>query len=380
MHSPKPLLSSPLPDLKQKIVTANNTFGFKLFAEIIKDQHKENIFISPYSIAIALAMTYNGASGSTQKVMARALELQALTLQEINAAYAELKNSLINLDGKVELNIANSLWLNKNYRFHPDFIQRNQAFYQAKVTNLNFGDPTALQKINAWVKENTQGKIDKIVDQVSTVDLLFLINAIYFKGTWSKEFDCKKTQELAFNLTSNKQKLHPMMSQTGRYKYCETEQFQSISLPYGDNGRISFYLFLPKINSSLQAFYQNLNAQNWEKWMSWFEPQEVSICLPRFKAKYNITLNKTLTALGMGEAFTGKANFSAMGNNLIISKVKHKTFVEVNEEGTEAAAVTVIETRGMITTMIVNRPFFYAIRDNKMGSILFMGSIVEPNL
>lgn len=377
---------SPVENPEQQIVAANTKFGFKLFTEILKEQQGENIFISPSSIAMALAMTYNGASGSTQKVMAHALELKGLTLQQVNTAYAELNNLLINPDGKVKLSVANSLWADKNTRFNPDFIQRNQNFYQAKVTNLNFKDPTAPEKINGWVKENTQGKIDEIVGEIDPSQVLLLINAIYFKGSWSTEFDPTKTQDSAFNLASGKQKLHPMMSQRGKYKYYETDRFQAVSLPYGEDGRISFYVFLPKNNSSLQAFYQNLNATNWEKWMTQFQRREGSIRLPRFKTEYDITLNKTLRALGMGEAFTARANFSGMGNNLAISKVKHKTFVEVNEEGTEAAATTSV---GVITTstlaetpfnMIVDRPFFYAIRDNNTGSLLFMGSIVEPNV
>ncbi len=388
---PSNLLANP----EQKIVAANTRFGFNLFAEILKEQSGENIFISPFSIAMALAMTYNGASGSTQKVMAQALELKGLNLQQINTAYGELKKLLINPDEKVKLNIANSLWADKNARFNPEFVQRNQNFYQAKVTNLNFKDPTASQTINGWVKENTQGKIDKIVDKINPDEVLFLINAIYFKGIWNKEFDASghtlwayptKTQNLAFNLTSGKQKRHPMMSQSGKYRYYENEKFQSVSIPYGEDGKISFYLFLPKENSSLQTFYQNLNTQNWEKWMTQFQKREGFIRLPRFKTEYDITLNKTLSALGMGEAFTKRANFSGMGNNLNISEVKHKTFVEVNEEGTEAAASTsvgITATSASIERpfkMIVNRPFFYAIRDNKTGSLLFMGSIVEPNV
>ena len=377
---------SPAKNSEQKIVAANTRFGFKLFSEILKEQQEENIFISPSSIAMALGMVYNGASGSTQKTMAQALELKGLTLQEVNNSYAQLKNLLRNPDVKVKLNIANSVWADKNAKFNPDFLQRNQNFYQAKITNLNFKDPAAPQTINGWVKENTQGKIDRIIEKINPDEVLFLLNAIYFKGTWSEEFDPSQTEDSAFNLTSGEQKMHPMMSQSGKYKYYETDGFKSVSLPYGEDGRISFYVFLPKENSSLQTFYQNLNAQNWEKWMTQFQKRKGSIRLPRFKTEYDITLNKALSTLGMGEAFTSRANFSGMGDNFAISEVKHKTFVEVNEEGTEAAATTsvgIMATSASTETpfkMIVNRPFFYAIRDNKTGSLLFMGSIVEPSV
>ncbi|MFW9259144.1 serpin family protein [Nostoc sp. CALU 546] len=370
-----------------KIVESNNKFGFKLFSEVLKnDQGENNVFISPSSVAIALAMTYNGASGSTQQAMAKTLELQGMNLPEINSSYAAaLKQLLDNSDAKVQLNIANSLWANQDVSFAPDFLKRTQDFYQTKVSNLNFKDAAASSTINNWVKENTNGKINKIVETIEPNQVLFLINAIYFKGNWSNEFDKQETAQHPFYITSGKQKQHPMMSQKGDYRYYESEQFQAVSLPYGKDGKVSFYIFLPKENSNLKTFYQNLNVENWEKWMTQFNKQEGFIRLPRFKTEYDITLNDALKTLGMGEAFSNKANFSGMGKNFAISQVKHKTFVEVNEEGTEAAAATSV---GIVATslrdepepfrMIVDRPFFCAIRDNQTGSILFMGSIIEP--
>ncbi|MDZ8089145.1 MAG: serpin family protein [Nostoc sp. DedQUE12b] len=370
-----------------KIVESSNKFGFKLFSEVLKnDRGEKNVFISPSSIAIALAMTYNGASGSTQQAMAKTLELQGMDLPEINSSYAAvLKQLLDNSDAKVQLNIANSLWANQDVSFAPDFLKRTQDFYQAKVSNLNFQDAAASSIINNWVKENTNGKITEIVEKIEPDQVLFLINAIYFKGNWTNEFDKKETASYPFYITSGRQKQHPMMSQKGDYKYYESEKFQAVNLPYGQDGKISFYIFLPKNNSNLKAFYQNLNVENWEKWMTQFNNQKGFIRLPRFKTDYDITLNDALKTLGMKEAFSNKANFSGMGKNFAISQVKHKTFVEVNEEGTEAAAATSV---GIVTTslrqepepfrMIVDRPFFCAIRDNQTGNILFMGSIIEP--
>ncbi|MGB3654603.1 MAG: serpin family protein [Rivularia sp. (in: cyanobacteria)] len=369
-----------------KFVSANTKFGFNLFSKLLIQDNNKNIFFSPSSIALALAMTYNGASGNTQSAMAKTLELQGMNLQQINSSYAKLKASLENPDSQVTLNIANSLWADKNASLKPDFIQNNQDFYQAKVTSLDFADTGAASIINNWVKENTQGKIDKIVEKIDPDRVLFLLNAIYFKGSWTKEFEPEKTAQLPFYLASGEEKQHPMMSQSGEYKYYETEQFQAVSLPYGENGRVSFYVFLPKENSNLKSFHENLNAANWEKWMSGFARQDGFVRLPRFKMDYEATLNNSLSALGMEEAFSDNANFSEMGNNLKISEVKHKTFVEVNEEGTEAAATTSVGievTSAKIPSqqpfqMIVNRPFFCAIRDNQTQSILFMGSIVEP--
>jgi serpin B len=390
-ESPLPRSELPMSDkaasLDTKLVSANTKFGFNLFSQLLTKDSNKNIFFSPSSIALALAMTYNGASGSTQEAMAQALELQGMNLQQINSAGAELKATLENPDPQVTLNIANSLWVDQNVSLKPDFIQNNQDFYQAKVTNLNFSDTGAsTSTINNWVKENTKGKIDKIVDTIEPNQALFLLNAIYFKGSWTKEFDQEKTANFPFYISKGEEKQHPVMSQSGEYKYYETEQFQAVSLPYGENGRVSFYIFLPKEDSNLNSLYENLNAANWEKWMSQFANREGFVRLPRFKMDYEATLNDALSALGMQEAFSGNADFSSMGNNLKISQVKHKTFVEVNEEGTEAAATTSVGIRMLSAKlpsqkpfeMIVNRPFFCAIRDNQTQSVLFMGSIVEP--
>ncbi len=382
-ESPVPEKTSVQPDTK--LIAANTKFGFKLFSQVVTQDSDTNVFVSPASVAIALDMTYNGANGSTKQAMAKALELQGLTLQEINSSNAALKKVLLeNPDPQVQLSIANSLWANQDVSFNPEFLEKTQDFYQAKVTNLNFTEPGAAKVINNWVTENTRGKINQIVDKIQPNQVLFLLNAIYFKGNWTNQFDKSQTAQQPFYLASGNQKRLPMMSQSGNYKYHENEQFQAVSLPYGKDGKLSFYVFLPKENSNLKSFYQNLSAENWEKLMSQFSKREGSIRLPRFKMDYEVTLNDALKALGMGEAFTNQADFSGMGKNLAISEVKHKTFVEVNEEGTEAAATT---STGIVAVsapaekpfeMIVNRPFFCAIRDNQTGSVLFMGSIMEP--
>ncbi|NMF64261.1 serpin family protein [Brasilonema octagenarum] len=379
-------VSKPALNPDSKLITANTKFGFKLFSEVLKNDSGKNIFVSPSSVAIALAMTYNGASGSTKEAMAKALEFKELNLEQINSSNVVLKKLLENSDPKVQLTIANSLWGNRKASFQPDFLQLNRDFYTAKIASLNFTDASSLNVINDWVNQKTNGKITNIVEKIQPDQVLFLVNAIYFKGSWTNEFDKQQTAEYPFYLQSGEQKQHPMMSQSGDYRYFENQQFQAVSLPYGKDAKMSFYIFLPKQNSNLQSFYQNLNAENWENWMAQFSKQQGSIRLPRFKMNYDVTLKNPLTAIGMGEAFSDQANFSAMGKDLKISEVKHKTFVEVNEEGTEAAAATSVEIMPVSALlpskepfqMIVERPFFCAIRDNQTGSILFMGSIVEP--
>ena len=382
-----PRLNAQLPNapVDSKVVAANTKFGFKLYKEILKQDSNKNVFVSPTSVAIALSMTYNGARGETQQAMAKALELQGITLPTVNQANNALKASLETADPEVQLSIANSLWAKQGVTFKPDFMERNRQFYGAKVTELDFANAEATRTINNWVKENTRGKIDQVVDQLKPDDVLFLINAIYFKGNWTKKFDQNQTAERPFYLSNGTQKQHPMMSQSGKYRYYENETFQAVSLPYG-KGRLSLYVFLPRENNSLDAFQQQLAVENWQQWMNQFRMRNGSIQLPRFKFDYDIQLNNALKVLGMESAFSDGADFSNMTSaSVAINEVKHKTFVEVNEEGTEAAAVTSV---GVALTsaqmpeeafqMVVNRPFFCAIRDNQTGTVLFMGSLREP--
>ena len=375
-------------DVDSRLVSANTTFGFKLFAEVAKQDAGKNIFISPSSVGLALAMTYNGAVGETKQAMERALEIHGMSHLELNRAYAQLKAALESADPKVQLNIANSLWGRKEISFNPDFIQRNKQFYGADVTALDFNDPSAPATINSWVADKTKGKIDKIVDRIDAQAILFLINAIYFKGTWAAEFDKAKTREDQFTTGAGNQKRHPMMHQSGKYRYCENKDFQAVNLPYG-GGRLSMYIFLPAQGAGLDVFQKRLTAGNWDTWMKEFAETQGEIVVPRFKVEYEISLNDALKALGMGIAFDpNRADFSGIVQGSVkafISGVKHKTFAEVNEEGTEAAAVTSVEMRATSAMrpektfrMIVDHPFFCAIRDNKTGTLLFMGSITDP--
>lgn len=372
-----------------RLVKANTRFGFKLFSEIVKRQPNQNIFLSPMSVVLALTMAYTGANGETQQAMAKTLELQGMSLGEIQQATANLKLTLEN-NSDIQLNLANALWVNQQIQLRREFLQTNQKFFGAQITNLNFGSSDALNQINHWVSQQTNGKIRAIIDEILPNDLLILVNAIYFQGNWSYKFNPQLTQTHPFYLSRDRQKLHPMMSQTQLYPYWETAKFQAISLPYGQ-GQFSLYLFLPNSNSSLNAFYQELNAQTWEQWMWQFTESErssirsvdrVTLLLPRFKLEYEIELSQVLTALGMGIAFSPTADFSAMTSEAAaIGLVKHKTFVEVNEQGTEAAAATSVSaTRSAMSPveMIVDRPFFFVIRDDESGTILFMGSIVDP--
>ena len=376
--------------IDDSVVTANTQFGFKLFDEIRKTEQDKNIFISPLSVSLALAMTLNGAAGDTEQAITDTLQLQGLDAEAINVGYAGLHQSLLTADPTVTLTIANSLWARQGVPFKQDFLQRSIQFFGAEISTLDFNDPSASSTINQWVDTNTKGKIKKIVgDEIDPMMVLFLINAIYFKGTWQEEFDPSKTRDDPFHLANGDVKQVPMMRQNRWYPYYRGENFQAISLAYGD-GQMRMYIFLPDRESDLNIFLENLNAESWENWMSQFRGQDVSLVMPKFKLEYEKELNDILKALGMDIAFdSGRADFSRMapleslGENLYIGEVLHKTFVEVNEEGTEAAAVTSV---GVVATSVppppipftIDRPFFLAIRDNQTKTVLFMGVVVDP--
>lgn len=375
--------ASPRPTVDPRLIDANTRFGFKLFSEVWKQDSGKNLMISPASVAIALSMTANGASGETREAIARALELQGMSLAEVNQANADLERLLEGADPKVKLAIANSLWGNQTVEFRPDFLNQNRQFYNAEIQLLDFNSPGAPRTINDWVSQNTAGKIPTIIDQLNPDDLLFLVNAIYFKGDWTTPFNPRETQQRRFTRLDGSSKQHPLMAQRGNYAYAETSEFQAVSLPYGD-GRLSMVVFLPK--TDLPGFLNTLTPENWQRWMQQLGRREGSLQLPRFKQEYGIQMNRALQALGMETAFDpSQADFSGISNTpAFISRVQHKTLIEVNEQGTEAAAATSV---GVTATslpidppfqMVCDRPFFYAIHDTQTGSILFMGTVVDP--
>lgn len=365
------------PDVSS-VASANTRFGFKLLQDLCKRDPGGNIFISPLSISIALTMTYNGAVGETERAMAEILEIDALDLSTINQSNKALRNSLENPDPKVEISIANSIWSRQGVDFSAKFLERNRVYFGAEIVSLDFSSPQATEIINEWVNTNTNGKIEKIVDRIDPQTLLFLINAIYFKGNWQDEFDPSRTRPGIFYLLDGSEKQVQMMRREGEYLYFHGANFEVTSLPYGD-GRLGMYIFLPNRNSNLNKFLENLNEKNWEGWIAQLQNRRHEIMLPRFKLEYEVRLNDALEALGMGIAFGGGADFSGMGPSLFISEVRHKTFVEVNEEGTEAAAVTaVVGVKSLPPAFRVDRPFFFAIYDTETETILFMGTVTEP--
>lgn len=373
--------------MNSKLAAASNAFGFDLFQQLQRQAANKNVFFSPLSVTTALAMTYNGAAGETKNAMARALKIEGMSHAELNRASAELLKALKSSDPKIELAIANSLWARGGVRFNEDFLARNRQFYGAEISALDFNNPESVATINRWVSANTKGKIGRIIDRIDSQQVMFLINAVYFKGQWQKRFEKTLTKEQPFHMPGGQQKPVPMMAQSGNYLYHRGDKFQAISLPYGKGG-VSLYVFLPNQGSSLDDFLKGLSYQKWEEWMNSFDDTPGDVKLPRFKLDYEKTLNESLKAVGMGVAFNPRdADFSGIRpeRDLYISEVKHKAVVEVNEEGTEAAAATSVGisiTSARPTperfTFIADRPFLMAIRDSQTGAILFMGAVMEP--
>lgn len=373
-----------------KVVTANTNFSFQLWQEILKERNNKNLFISPASATMALQMTYNGARGDTQTAMAKVLGLETIDLQSLNQTNADLQSSLNKNNADLQISSANSLWVSNKLQLATDFQKNTEKFYNSPVQTLNFADANSPKIINNWVKKATKNKITKMVDKISPNTRLFILNAVYFYGKWQVAFEQKETKKLKFNLMGGKNKLHPLMFKDAKFSYYENEDFQAVRLPYkGDD--FSMYIFLPRPNSNLNKFYQNLHSENWQKWLKCTKNVEGLIGLPRFKLEDEIKLNNPLQKLGMEVAFNpDNADFSGIGkdkNKLFIKDVLQKTFVNVNEEGTEASAVTKVEIAtksAQITkkiepfTMIADRPFFFVIKSDRTNTILFMGSIVDP--
>lgn len=357
-----------------------NQFGFSLYHRLAGPQ--KNTLISPVSIGLALSMAYNGAAGDTRAAMAEALLVAGLDLTELNQANKVLLAELEASD--VTVAIANSLWLKKGISFLPSFVENNQNYYNAEVTELNFNSAKAAPTINQWVSDHTNKLIKEIVQgPLDPLAVAFLVNAVYFQGDWTDPFLATATRDDYF-LAPVGEQLVPFMHKTANFDYLETTDLQAVRLPYG-KGNMAMYIFLP---TDLASFQESLTQAQWTTWRTAFHSERGNLALPKFEFAYEQTLNTALTDLGMGIAFDShKADFSNMAEHpdIYINDVRHKSFIRVDEKGTEAAAVTSIlcGTTSMppppTFTMKVDRPFFFMIHDQQTDAILFMGTVYDPS-
>ncbi len=373
----------PLTEQETKTVASSNEFAFRSFAQLSAEDNEKNIFISPLSISMALGMTYNGADGATKEAMRQTLGFVLTSDEDINHSFKNLDVLLKGIDKKVVFTSANSLWHSNRYKLQEPFVKTNQDYFNATVQGLDFSSPAAKDRMNDWVKSKTNGKIEKIVEDVTPRHVLFLINAIYFKGTWTYPFDKKLTKPEPFRLENGSTVTHDFMTlQNGKYLYYQDATKQIIDLPYG-NQQYSMTIVVPKEQHTVRDVVEELNGANLASWLSEADTSKLELHMPKFKLEYDKKLNDLLEQLGMGVAFSENADLSRMVEgqaNLAISEVKHKTFVEVNEEGTEAAAATSV---GIIRTSLpptirIDRPFIFLIREKSSNAILFIGQLMQP--
>ena len=370
------------------LVPGNTQFALNLYDRL--RSRKGNLFLSPYSISSALAMTYAGARGNTAKEMADVLGFE-LEADALHATFGALTGSLNEKgkEGSFELSVANALWGQKGCNFLDSFLNLNSTYYGAGLNSVDFEGSTegARQTINAWVEKETRDKIKELLKQgvLSTATRLVLTNAIYFRGNWASQFKEEHTTDGTFNVSATESVMVPMMHKTEEFGYMQTDTFQALELPYeGDD--LSMIVLLPRDIEGLDALEQSLAMETLKGLLAELIKQKVVVTLPRFKMTSEFSLAETLAAMGMKDAFSlVTADFSGMTGrrDLFIDAVVHKAYVDVNEEGTEAAAATgvVMKLTAMREEPLAFRadhPFMFLIRDITSGSILFMGRVVNP--
>jgi len=390
-NGPSGELPRELAPTEMMLIEADRSFSYELFRKTVEyDSDSENLMISPLSISMALSMTLNGAQGQTFEDMRNTLYLADMNMDEINEAFQSLIELLSTVDPEVTFLIANSIWYRDGLPVEEDFLERVKAYYGAEVSGLDFSDPASVDIINDWVRQNTDGLIEEIVEEIPEDIVMYLINALYYQGDWLRQFDVEDTQKADFNLESGETVEVEMMRQDGLFATYMSNEVQMIELPYGDS-LFSMTVMMPADpNMPIDQFIEEkISAESLNTWRSNLsvDNREATVNLPKFELEYEIEYKDILKAMGMEIAFDEfEADFLGIADvrpqNLYIDHVTHKTFIRVDEEGTEAAAVTSV---GMIPTsmppqMIVDRPFVYIIYERVSGTNLFMGKVKNPVL
>jgi serine protease inhibitor len=377
---------------QKEVIDSANTFAFDLFRPILADaKGDENIMISPFSITSALSMTLNGASGETFEAMKKTLRLDGKTLEQINDTYLKLMTEMVPVDERVVLEIANSVWVEKRLSVKQKFMDDVQNWYKAEAKGIDVTDPDAVDIVNGWIEEKTHDRITDMLDYLDPDLAMLLINAVYFNGKWRYQFDKTDTKEESFYVTPTAPKSVPMMHQEENLKAAKDNNLMIVEVPYGQ-GNYSMLIVLPDAGISVSDAAEALTSSRWNTWMSLLENNThiVELSMPRFKYNYKRLLNEDLKGLGMGIAFSDWADFGNISDNqLQISRVIHQSFIETNEEGTEAAAATIVEIRfttagpdpePTVWKIDLDRPFLYFIRETSTGTILFMGRVSDPTV
>lgn len=383
--------TEPVPiDLTQEqvaIIESGNSFAFDIFKKVLESSgDNENIMISPLSISYALSMTLNGASGETRDAMLEALRINGITTDALNNSYKELTGALLSVDKRVLMSIANSVWTENDFAVKQAFIEILRDYYNADSKSFDIADASVPDKINAWIGDKTNDLIKEMIDDLPDNTVMLLINAIYFKGKWKSQFDESKTAEMPFYKSGGNQVDVPMMKQETEFSVYKGNGFLMAEFPYGQ-GNFVMDVILPDKQSCSCSTPALLSDAGFESWISQMNKTKTNVSFPRFKYGFRKTLSEVLSDMGMGIAFTDGADFSNISDqyDLLLNDVAHQTFIETNEEGTEAAAVTVVEVG---TTSIqpdplvfrMDHPFLYIIRETTTNSIIFMGRVADPSV
>ncbi|MEP7347096.1 MAG: serpin family protein [Gemmatimonadaceae bacterium] len=371
---------------EQAIATATSGFAFSLLQEVNRNAADSNVFISPLSASMALGMALNGAATETHDEMRTALGIGGRPLAELNGGYKALIELLRGLDKTVDFRIANAVWYRDIFApsIAPSFLADAKEFFDAKVTGLNFESPQAVTTVNDWVNTGTNGKIAKILDDIPSNVVMYLMNAIYFKGAWRQPFDPKQTADASFTDHRGNRIDVKMMTRKGGFRLRSGADGTVVELPYGGDAFVMTIL-LPPEGTDINAFVSTLTPGRWQAATSGLAESSFDLYVPKFKLTWSDGLNDELKSMGMRRAFVPDgADFTrlspTMGRNLYITDVRQKTFVDVNEEGTEAAAVTSVGVgvTSLPPSVRLDRPFVFAIRERLSGVILFVGKIVRP--
>ncbi len=367
-----------------KLIGSENAFAFDLFKGVLNNADvNENIIISPLSISFALSMTLNGATGSTRDAILEALRVNGLTPETINNSCKNLSEALLSVDKRVLISIANSVWTEKNFVVKNPFREILTGYYKAEAKSFDINDSQAPRVINTWIEEKTNGLIKNMVDKLNYNTVMLLINAIYFKGKWNSSFDKTNSIPSSFYKPGGAAIEVPMMKQKSDFKIFQGDGFILAEFPYGQ-GNFVMDILLPDDNNGLNSVIKSMTDNNFKVWISNMSELETYLSFPRFKYGYKKQLKDILSDMGMGVAFSDNADFSNISDiDLLINDVTHQAFIETNEEGTEAAAATIVDigvTSVPLTPFIlnINHSFIYIIREITTSSILFMGRVADP--
>jgi len=362
------------------LVSSENTFAFDIFSRVLAQAGDVNTIISPLSISYALSMTVNGASNGTRDSILKALRVSDISIDDLNKSYKDLTVSLLSVDSRVIMDIANSVWTEKNFSVKVPFVNTLTSSYDAQSRSFDITDPTVPSQINSWISDHTNGLIKNMIDQMEANTEMLLINAIYFKGQWKTRFDVNATTSRTFTKPDGSTENVPTMYQSENQKVYRGNGFYVAEIPYGQ-GNYVLDIILPD-NNDLSAVTGSLTAANLSTWTSSLTSTKIDLYMPKFKYGYKMDLKKVLSLMGMGIAFTDAADFSNISDiSLFISKVLHQAYIQTDEEGTEAAAATVVEFENsmpMASTIDVNHQFIYLVREVTTNSVIFMGKVTDP--